>query len=732
MSHAATPAEDPRITSYALGEMDAAEQAAFELETQGNPEIQSEIAAVRAQASVLGNLFSADAGAAAGLTDLQRARVERAVQSVPTRAASRGRWMQAAALVLGVLVSVGLALAWVSPESENTTLFKTAAYDRQANELPFGYRGISPESDKPSGQPDATIFKLDDVTNGVHDDARVAHVQGISFDRTRRAVPPGMRDPRDPVIGIGGGMGGHGAGEGDRNGRRTSFLAGGGAAGAGGGGHSVNGSVDWRSYKHGGEQYAYTADNPYLQTTKAHTSTFSLDVDTASYANVRRFLLHQGVLPPAGAVRIEELVNYFTYAYAPPAADAKHPFATHVAIANCPWSSGRLLARIAIKGKVIEAEERPAANLVFLVDVSGSMSPANKLPLVKQGLRLLIGKLDKRDRVALVTYAGTAGLALPSTSCMEKETILKAIDGLASGGSTNGEAGIKIAYRIAKENFIKEGVNRVLLATDGDFNVGLTEQGGLVDLIQKSAKTGTYLSILGFGMGNYKDGRMEALSNKGNGTYAYIDSLAEAKKVLVEGLTGELVPIAKDVKVQVFFNPKTVLAYRLIGYENRVLAAKDFNDDRKDAGDVGAGHTVTALYELVPVGAAMPGQAVDPNPFVKGTPKPAKPATQGIEHPTALFQLRLRYKRPDGDTSTLLEQMVEPSSQTFDQSDEDMRFAAAVAAFGMRLRRSPHKGRMGWAAILEIAESAIGTDPHGRRGEFLQLVKKAQELLGDK
>ena len=372
------------------------------------------------------------------------------------------------------------------------------------------------------------------------------------------------------------------------------------------------------------EDYEHVVDNPFLRVRDEPLSTFSVDVDTASYANVRRFLDH-GTLPPKDAVRIEEMLNYFPYDDPPPTGDA--PVAVHVEAAACPWSQGHRLARIGLTARPVGREGRPPSNLVFLIDVSGSMTDANKLPLLKSALRAMVGRLGENDRVAIVVYAGASGLVLPSTSCQEKAKIVAALDGLESGGSTNGGAGIQLAYDQAVANFLNGGTNRVILATDGDFNVGIASQGELVRMIEAKAKSGVFLTVLGVGMGNLKDATLEQLADKGNGHYAYIDSLREARKVLVEELGSTLVTVAKDVKVQVEFNPAKVGAYRLIGYENRLLRAQDFNDDTKDAGEVGAGHHVTALYELVPPGKEGDIPAVDPLEFQKGPPPRARAAT---------------------------------------------------------------------------------------------------------
>ncbi len=470
--------------------------------------------------------------------------------------------------------------------------------------------------------------------------------------------------------------------------------------------------------------------SPFYRVTarSGHTSTFSVDVDTASYSNVRRKLL-AGYLPHPGEVRLEEIVNYFDYGYAPPSDEAKEPFRTHIQVAACPWNGKHRLARIALKGRVVTREKRPAANLVLLVDVSGSMEDEDKLPLVKSGLIQLVENLRKDDRIAIVTYASTAELILTSTPGSEREAILKAITNLRAGGSTNGAGGIQMAYAEAQKGFRKEGVNRVLLCTDGDFNVGISDTGRLVQLIQQKAKSGVFLSVLGYGTGNYKDGKMEALSGKGNGTYAYIDNQKESRRVLIDQMEGTLVTIAKDVKFQVWFNPKTVAGWRLLGYENRRLAARDFNDDSKDAGEIGAGHEVTALYEIIPTGGSIPGQ-LDPNPFVtKG--KKAAPA-KAVRAPTpdakALFIWRLRWKAPEGDTSKLVERNVFDEGSSFEKADRPFQWAAAASAFGMLLRRSPYAGQASWDLVKELALPAQGEDPKGVRAEFLKLVDRAQQL----
>ena len=488
-----------------------------------------------------------------------------------------------------------------------------------------------------------------------------------------------------------------------------------------------------RAAEGSGERYAHFMENSFLASVTQPLSTFSIDVDTASYAIVRRFL-SSGNLPPSDAVRIEELVNYFPYDYPQPTGDA--PFSVTMETAACPWRSGNLLLRVGLKGRQIDRRERPAGNLVFLIDVSGSMAENNKLPLVKQALGMLVEELTENDRVSIVTYAGDAGLKLPSTSGDQKQQILAAINGLSSGGSTHGSAGIELAYRQAAEHFITGGVNRVILATDGDLNVGVTSDTNLIELIQAKATGGTFLTVLGFGAGNLQDEKMEKLADNGNGLYAYIDGAREARKVLVEQLTGSTIAIAKDVKIQIEFNPAQIASYRLLGYENRLMAAAEFRDDRKDAGEIGAGHCVTALYELLPAAAA--ADAIQPEPLKYQAQISEAPATQRpIPQPVAaasgeLLTLKLRFKRPDGNTSQLEEFPLAKRGGTFENASTDLRFASAVAAFGMLLRQSNHSGTATFAEVAKVASHALGPDVGGYRAEFLDLVRKAEGPLSNR
>jgi Ca-activated chloride channel family protein len=472
----------------------------------------------------------------------------------------------------------------------------------------------------------------------------------------------------------------------------------------------------------GRDRFPAYSDNPVRAVAEAPVSTFSIDVDTASYAFVRRSL-EAGRLPPEAAVRVEELINYFAYDYPRPEA-GEAPFRPTVAVYPTPWNPDTKLVHIGIAGREVAAEAKPRANLVFLVDVSGSMNSPDKLPLVKTALRLLVNRLDPEDSVALVTYAGTAGTALEPTKVAEKTKILDAIDALGAGGSTAGASGLRRAYDLAEATYREDGVNRVILATDGDFNVGISDVGQLKDYIESKRRTGIFLSVLGFGVGNYNDELAQALAQNGNGTVAYIDSLREAQKVLVEEAGSALYPIAKDVKIQVEFNPAAVAEYRLIGYETRALRRPDFNDDKVDAGDIASGHRVTAIYEITPTDS--PARLVDELRYQPSAP----PAARAPADEYAF--LKMRYKQPDGDTSTLITLPIstEQERPSVDGLSDDMRFAAAVAAFGQKLRHNPQLDGFGYDQVLDLAASARGEDRFGYRAEFLTLVRLAQSLSG--
>jgi Ca-activated chloride channel family protein len=477
-------------------------------------------------------------------------------------------------------------------------------------------------------------------------------------------------------------------------------------------------AFDFDAVRGNTESYDRIEEQPFTTARDNPLSTFSIDVDTAAYANVRRFL-DDGALPPVDAVRLEELVNYFHYGDAPPTDDGS-PLAVHAEVGPCPWAPQHRLVRLGLRARDLPARRMPPRNLAFLVDTSGSMQGPDRLGLVKRGLMLLVEQLSARDHVALVAYAGSAGLVLPPTPGTERARIAAALDALEAGGSTNGGEGIELAYRVAAEAFVAGGVNRVVLATDGDFNVGVASRGELERLIERKRDGGVFLTVLGVGRGNLKDSQMEALADKGNGNYAYVDSFAEARKAFVEDVAGTLVTVAKDVKLQVELNPAEVRRYRLLGYENRTLRKEQFDDDRADAGDLGAGQTVTALYEIEPASGAATSAA--PLRYQREAPLAAEAA--GGE----LLTVKLRFKEPEGRESRLLSWPVRDDHRALAGTSADFRFAASVAAFGLSLRQSPNRGQATFALAAQLARGALGAQPDAHRLEYVALVDKAGSL----
>jgi Ca-activated chloride channel family protein len=471
------------------------------------------------------------------------------------------------------------------------------------------------------------------------------------------------------------------------------------------------------------EEYAHQNDNEFATVAQNPLSTFSIDVDNAAYSNTRRFLTMQQ-FPPKDAVRSEEFINYFRYDYPQPRTN--EPFSVNTEISACPWNTAHKLVHIGLQGKEIPASQLPPTSLVFLIDVSGSMDSPDKLPLLQQAFTLLVRQLRPQDRVAIVVYAGAAGVVLSPTDGNDKAKIIAALEQLHAGGSTAGGEGIKLAYNLANQHFLKNGNNRVILATDGDFNVGTSSEGELTRLIEKERESGVFLTVLGFGMGNYKDSKMEKLADKGNGNYAYIDNLREAQKVLVGQMSGTLYTIAKDVKIQVEFNPAAVQAYRLIGYENRVMAKEDFNNDKKDAGEIGVGHSVTALYEVVPVGTAWqnPSGNANVDPLKYQTPAPKLTSISG-----EMLTVKIRYKEPDGNVSKLIERAVPNLDTPLQAASHNFKFSAAVAEFAMILRDSPFKANSSYVQVLALARESVGKDVEGYRAEFIRLVETAQMLV---
>jgi Ca-activated chloride channel family protein len=470
------------------------------------------------------------------------------------------------------------------------------------------------------------------------------------------------------------------------------------------------------------EEYDGVDENIFKSAVKDPLSTFSIDVDEASYTNVRRFI-NNGQQPPKEAVRIEEMVNYFEYDYAQPRAE--HPFNIITEISTAPWNENHKLVHIGLQGKSIATENLPPSNLVFLIDVSGSMSEVNKLPLLKSSFHMLVNELRQQDYVSIVVYAGAAGLVLEPTSGKDKQKIFAALDNLQAGGSTAGGAGIQLAYSVAEQHFKKEGNNRVILATDGDFNVGASSNESMEQLIEQKRKSGVSLTVLGFGMGNYKDSKMEILADKGNGNYAYIDNITEAKKILVNEFGGTLFTIAKDVKLQVEFNPAKVSAYRLIGYENRMLKSEDFNNDKKDAGELGSGHTVTALYEIIPVGVKSRYYNVDELKYQKTD------ITNGAIQSSEIMTIKFRYKEPDGEHSKLIIHPMKDKQVELANTSDNFRWSAAVAAFGMLLRESDYVNQYSYGEVVQLAKTARGEDAEGYRSEFITMVR-SMDLMARK
>jgi Ca-activated chloride channel family protein len=632
------PHEDPRLTAYTLGEMTDAERAAFEAELASSGELAGEVQAFKHAASLLEK--EVGAGAPLGLSEEQRKRVEEALRGRTAGNAGAEVVPLAAARATKSRRWVWLtAASGIAAAAAVTMLFVRSASRDEASPASFEMGKQAAASGAPANKRYGVPAPAATAAP-MADREQMAAEHALPSKSKREQAPNGLDIPAPPG----------------------------------------------------------PPENPFISTAVDSKSTFSIDVDTASYTMMRG-LVESGQKPGAGLVRIEEMVNYFKYSYPNPD-DAAFGFMTDAA--QAPWAPDHRLVRIGIKGREIPMAQRPPSNLVFLVDVSGSMQGPDRIGLLKDGFAMLAKQLDARDTVSIVTYAGNTGVALRPTKGNETQTILNALAALQSGGSTNGAGGITEAYRIAKESFIEGGANRVILATDGDFNVGVTSQPELQSLIEREAKSGVFLSVLGFGRGNYQDKTMELLADKGNGNYAYLDSAEEARRVLVAEVAGTLLTIAKDVKIQVAWDPTVVKSFRLIGYENRVLSHQDFNDDTKDAGEIGAGHTVTALYDVVPVSQTTAGKSF-------GT-------------------LSIRYKDPDGTTSRLVEGSLPASDGRFDDMSTDFRFAASVAAFGMILRDSPHKGKLTFEDVEGIAKSSLGDDADGYRKQFASLVAKAATL----
>ncbi len=719
---------DPRITAYVLDELPAEERQAFEAEIEANPELATAVAEARNVTGQLEGMFAAETTPP---LDQQR-------RHVIFSPAPKRPWVIP---MIGLATAASLVFLFVMPPMQQA---------RKAD-----YKISQRNDDKLVAREQEVIATADEFADYGANSAKGAAMEGLRqvpsrAPRTEYPVPSTQNSVFSTEYAAAPSIK---SGVRDRLKAKTSAPPAQTVAGlkiAGDtpvpdAGYQLRGPAseqtslprlaqpepesDADSFGMGpglsGDQFDPITENPFKRVAEHPISTFSVDVDTASYSKTRDFLMRANQLPPAGAVRIEEMINYFDYDYQPPAADDSHPFTTHTVVTSCPWNDERRLARIALKGKVIQRNDRPQCNLVFLLDTSGSMNAANKLPLVVDGMTMLLDQLDKNDKVAITVYAGSAGLVLDSTPAKKKKKIRNALTQLAAGGSTNGGAGIALAYQTARDNFVKDGVNRVILCTDGDFNVGTTSTDSLVRLVEQEAKGGIFLSVLGFGMGNHNDSMLEQISGRGNGNYAFIDNQNEAQKVLVDQTNATLVTIAKDVKLQIEFNPLKVSSYRLIGYENRVLAKEDFNDDNKDAREIGAGHSVTALYEIVPAGIA----ADESRPKVDDLKYQSEPKPTSAADSDEMLTLKLRYKAPEEETSTLIEFPVTDHGDDFAGADKDVRFAAAVAGFGMQLRRSEFQGNWTLSDVLAVAQKSTGEDEKGLRSEFVELVKKASLLI---
>lgn len=702
--------EDPMWTAYILNELSEEQKEALEQDFQQHPELKAYAEELQEAASMLRASFESEPDLA--LEELQR---ENVMGHLPKKRRKKKKNTNTYPLSIAIAATVVLLLTfgWMIPSinsslmpMEHSEPYVRLAADGQEGKPRLEPRSLSMpepellEMEQPLWMDDSLDYTFTPVNQD--GDGLMSDLSVVSHSDSS-----GIKRPFNPL-----GTSGFGSG-----------VGGGYGSGMGGGMGGVPYDPQEEALSmlpESRNEFDSIEGNPFRSVGEHPLSTFSIDVDTASYSVVRSFL-NRGDRPPPEAVRIEEMINYFQYAYAAP--DNGAAFAAHMAVATTPWAPEHALVRIALKGREIPKTERPPLNLVYLLDVSGSMDQRNKLPLVKRSMALLAEQLHAQDRLAIVVYAGAAGMVLPPTSGANTREIMDALAKLNAGGSTAGGAGIQLAYQVARESFAKDGVNRVILCTDGDFNVGISKREDLEKLIEQEAKSGIQLSVLGFGMGNYKDSNLEGLSNKGNGNYGYIDSYQEARKLFVEQMLGTLVTIAKDVKIQVEFNPALVAGYRLVGYENRILKKEDFNNDQVDAGDIGAGHTVTALYEVVPVGLEVPGLVpkVDPLKYQK---TPAAPETV----PSAEWlTLKLRHKQPGGAVSSKLEFPLEIREVPGVSADLDFRFASAVAAFGFWLRDPAFQEQMSLEEILALAKDARGEDEEGYRAELIRLIRTLQD-----
>ncbi|MFT4537722.1 MAG: Ca-activated chloride channel family protein [Planctomycetota bacterium] len=768
-----SPQDDPRLTAYVLGELSEAEIAEVESMLEDSAELRAFVDGLRVTAAQLEQELAAEESI--GLTQSQRSAIEDAARSAGSNESGtvetetpvhqlrtnglspdaesdakkgsgsfmRNRdWMTLAGAAAVLLVAGNLAMTsgWFGGADERTANSRGEASVRRAASdelMSLGYSGDGSSSGSdvaPSASQNRVLPTEKSVGYGSLEALGYAGGETSSGETAPSEKPKSRvttRNLRDmdalssKALGYSGPSSPGPSGPSSPGARAPQRqVAGSPAPGGGGGGLGRSGmpmSERAPAESLSREDYAHQAENDFKTAKDEPLSTFSVDVDTASYSNLRR-MLREGKTPPHGAVRIEEMLNYFPYTDAPPVPNSEVPFSVHTELFTAPWATQNQLLRVALATQALPLTDRKPSNLVFLLDVSGSMNNDAKLPLLKKALRMMVRELDQRDRIAIVVYAGAAGLVLDSTSCDSPHTVLDAIDRLRAGGSTNGVAGIQLAYQVAQRNFIDGGTNRVLLATDGDFNVGTSDTSSLVEMAKKRARSGVFLTVLGFGSGNLQDSKMESIANQGNGHYAYIDSVLEARKVLVDELGATLEVVAKDVKIQVEFNPAEIESYRLIGYENRLLAARDFADDSKDAGEIGAGHHVTVLYELV---RAKGAAAKEELPLRYQQER--QPTGAAFSGETAT--VKLRWKAPNAKHSKLAEKVVHSTNKSFDEAGIDARFGVAVASFGMLLRNSAHVSGLDYGTVRSWAQAAMGDDVGGYRHEFVALVDLAISLF---
>ena len=744
--------EDPRLTAYALGELDQKEVEELEKILVENPELKLEIERINDTIDSIKKEF--DNLPKEELSDEQKESLlsrNKIINTSPTTFSKISRWTGISA---AAACFIGMGIIGFDSLKNNTKQESlTDSADERSSEMPP--QSLGKIDEQKTALKDTNIQRLSLESEAIlENDSEAKENKNRSFNRSLAkkqsiAVPQPAASIAAGSINIdNGGLGAVEAKQKVESGLRYSSNA----SSAKRLGRSARqeklnfeyseeiqlGADDFseielsKQAETNNEQYGAYYDTPFVSPLQAPLSTFAIDVDTASYSNVRRYLGRRNQLPPQDAVRVEEMINYFDYAYR--FTGDKHPFSVHLETASSPWKAGNRIVRIGLKAKELSANKRPPSNLIFLIDCSGSMGNKDKLPLLKESCIALVENLTEDDRIGIVTYAGGAGIELDPVHGDQKEEIIKVINGLRSGGSTNGEGGIRIAYDLAKKNFIKDGTNRIIIATDGDFNVGISDRSQLIKLVKDRAdKDNIYLTALGFGEGNIKDHNLEQIANNGNGEYYYIDSFKEGKRVLVDKMNSTLVTIAKDVKIQVDFNPRKVGSYRLIGYANRKMKAEDFRNDEKDAGEIGAGHTITALYEITPPGVGNQNEVK--SKYRKLDNEKIENKYSNLIESDELLTVFLRYKNPEDKIEDSANEFIVPltdSGKAWEESSDDFRFASSVAGFGMLLRNSKYAGDINCELILELASEGIGKDKNGLRKEFIELVNKAKAIKGSR